>query len=174
MAFQDDRLALEEAMRDYLLRRLDPEAAEALESLYLGSQECFEELLASRALITGLARPRLEMRRLEDVTVFRFTAPTSLTRATPETEELYRVFERTREQSDTRVLIDLSRVTRVDSNGLGALIACYSHAVKRQGVLKLLHPSPQLRRVLHITKMDSVLESYDNEQEALRSFGAEG
>jgi anti-sigma B factor antagonist len=172
MSVQDDRLAREEAIRDYLLRRLDADTTEALESQYLDSQECFEELLAARAIMTGLQRPRLEMRRAQDVTVLEFTAPASLTRAAPGTEELHHVFDRMREQSDTRVLIDLSRVTRVDSSGLGALMACYSHAVRRQGILKLLNPNPQLRRVLHITKIDSVLELYENEQEALQSFAA--
>lgn len=172
MGFDDDRLAREEAIRAYLLRRLDPETTEALESCYLESEDCFEELVTSRAIIAGLERPCLEMRRLHNVTVVQFTAPTSLTRAARETEELYRIFDRMREQSDNRVLIDLSGVTRVDSSGLGALMACYSHAVRRQGILKLLNPSPQLRRVLRITKIDSVLELYETEQEALQSFGA--
>ena len=175
MGIHDDRFAREEAIRDYLLRRLDAETTEALESCYLESDECFEELVTARAIISGLTvldRPSLAMHRLENVTVLQFTSPTSLTRAARETEELYRVFDRIREQSDNRVLIDLSQVTRVDSSGLGALLACYSHAVSRQGILKLLNPNPQIRRVLHMTKIDSVLELYDSEQEALQSFGA--
>ena len=172
MPYEDDRLAREQAIRDYLLRRLNPEAVETLESCYLESAECFEELVASRAILTGLREPRVEIRRLQDVTVVGFTAPASLTRSGRETQELYRVFDQMREQSDKRVLVDLGRVTRVDSNGLGALMACYSHAVRRQGMLKLLNPNPQVRRVLRITNIDSVVELYDSEEEALRSFGS--
>jgi anti-sigma B factor antagonist len=171
MQLPDDRLAREEAIRDYLLRKLDPETADALENCYLESDECFEELLTSRMIIAALEGPRLETRRLQDVTVVQFTAPASLTRQARETAELFRVFDAMREQSDTRVLIDMSRVTRVDSSGLGALMACYSHAVRSKGILKLLNPNAEVRHVLRLTRIDSVLESYTDEQEALASFG---
>jgi anti-sigma B factor antagonist len=171
MQFQDDRLAREEMIRDYLPRKVDPDAAEALESCYLESDECFEELTTTRMMIAALERPRLATRRLQDITVVQFTAPVSLTRKARETEELCHVFDEMRGRSDTRVLIDMSRVTRVDSSGLGALMACYSHAVRSEGILKLLNPNAEVRNVLRLTRIDSVLESYDDEQEALRSFG---
>ena len=42
-------------------------------------------------------------------------------------------------------MIDLSRVSRIDSWGLGVLIHCYSHAICNSGALKLLNPSAQVK-----------------------------
>lgn len=167
MEFHDDRLFREEFIRDYLLKRLDSDAAERFETHYLACDECFEELRASELLIAGLGQPKIELRRLDEVTVLEFTQPARLTRQSQELNELWNGVTR---QSDTKVLIDLSRVSKIDSTGLGLLMTCYSHAVKNQGMLKLLNPSADLRRLLRVTRIDSVLESYDDEQQALRSF----
>ena len=51
--------------------------------------------------------------------------------------ELTELSKAIRLESDTKVLIDLSRVSRIDSTGLGVLMDCYCHAVKNAGVLKL-------------------------------------
>jgi anti-sigma B factor antagonist len=166
-SFADDRLVREEMIRDYLLRKLDREATEALESLYLSSDECFEELETGRLLMLGLGQARVEAQRLEDVTVLRFTGPASLIR---QSQEMYELFDGVRQQSDTKVLIDLSSVSRIDSSGLGLLMSCYSHAVKNHGVLKLINPNVEFRNLLRLTRIDSVLECYDNEGAALQSF----
>jgi anti-sigma B factor antagonist len=89
-----------------------------------------------------------------------------LTRQSFELEELQRAFQ----QKDTKVLIDLGRVTKIDSAGLGQLMSCYSHAVKNQGILKLLNPTAEVQSLLRLTKIDSVLETYYDERQALRSF----
>jgi len=171
MNFREVRLVREEVMRDYLLRRLDPETVEAFESYYLESDQCFEELTATRVLLAGLDRPRLDARRRNDVTVLEFTGPANLVRQSPEMRELSLVFEQMQAPSDTKVLVDLSRVSKIDSSGLGLLMTCYSQAIRNKGMLKLLNPSPVLRDMLRRTRMDTVLETYDSEQEALLSFG---
>ena len=83
---------------------------------------------------------------------------------------MHELFEGVRQQSDTKVLIDLSRVSRVDSSGLGLLISCYSHAVTNRGMLKLLNPNAEVRDLLRLAGIDEILEAYDCEREALRSF----
>jgi hypothetical protein len=59
-------------------------------------------------------------------------------------------------RSDGKVLIDLNRVSRIDSAGLGMLMRC-THAVKQSGALKLLQPAQQVKKVLSLTKIDSVI-----------------
>ena len=61
-------------------------------------------------------------------------------------------------------------VSRIDSAGLGALMACYSHAVRNRGLLKLLNPSSEVQNLLRMTKIDSLLQSFSDERNALRSF----
>ena len=68
------------------------------------------------------------------------------------------------------LLVDLKNVTYVDSGGIGALVALYTHVMRRGGRLKLLHPSPCATRVLHITHLESVFEMFDDEPSAIRSF----
>ncbi len=70
-----------------------------------------------------------------------------------------------------RLIVDLSRVSYVDSGGIGSLVEMYLHLMRRGGHLKLLAPSACARRVLQITQLDSVLEIFEEEEQALRSFG---
>ena len=166
MQFHDDSIRREEVIRSYLRRTLDPATAEAFESHYLACNECFEELRVSGLLMVGLHRSRLELRRVDDVLVLQFAGPAELTRQSFELGELERVLQR----SDTKVLIDLGRVVKIDSAGLGQLISHYSHAVRNRGTLKLLNPSAQVATLLKLTRIDSVLETYHDEGQALASF----
>jgi len=169
MDFHQDLLAREELIRNYLLRRLDANTAEAFESHYLSCDECFEELRASQLLAAGLGQSKLELRRIGDVAVLGFTVPARLTR---QSEELQTLLEDVLQQKDTKVLIDLSRVSRIDSRGLGMLMACYAHAIKNQGMLKLLNPGVEVQSLLRMTRMDTVLETHYDEEKALQSFQA--
>ena len=66
--------------------------------------------------------------------------------------------------------IDLSKVSRIDSAGLGMLMRCYTHAVRNAGILKLLNPTTQVKKVLSITRIDSVVPTFEDENAALKSF----
>jgi anti-sigma B factor antagonist len=166
MQFHHDLTFREELIRDYLRRRLDAEAAEAFERHYLACDECFEELRVSRTLMAGLNQSRIELRRVDDVLVLQFAGPAELIRQSFELDELQRAFR----QEDTKVLIDLGRVVKIDSAGLGQLISHYSHMVKNQGTLKLLNPTAEVQTLLRLTRIDSVLETYHDERQALESF----
>ncbi len=168
MQCYDDPLEREELIRKYLLKRLDAGAAETFESHYLTCDDCYEELRASELLLTGLSASNVGQRRLDDVLVLQFSRPVQLTRQAPELNELMRGVL---EQKDTKVLIDLSRVSRIDSAGLGLLMSCYSHALRNHGMLKLLNPSAEVQRLLQLTRIDAVLETYYDEGQALQSFG---
>jgi anti-anti-sigma factor len=165
--FDKDRWVREETIRDYLLKRLDPETTEAFESYYLESDECFEEMQATLALMSALDRSRIEARKLSGVTVLQFTQPVGLTR---ESQLIHGLLVEVQQQTDRRVLIDLSRVSRVDSCSLGALMACYSDAVNNGGMVKLLNPNRRIRELLAMTGINGILECFDDEQEAVRSF----
>jgi anti-sigma B factor antagonist len=166
MQFHQDLTFREELIRDYLRKRLDADTTEAFESHYLSCEECFEELRVSRMLMAGLSHSRIELRRVDDVLVLQFAGPAELIRQSFELDELQRAFR----QKDTKVLIDLGRVVKIDSAGLGQLMSHYSHVVKNQGMLKLLNPNPEVQTLLRLTRIDSVLETYHDERQALESF----
>lgn len=166
MEFHQDLTQREELIRNYLLKKVDADTAEAFESHYLDCDDCFQELRVSRTLLTGLRQARIELRRVDDVLVLQFAGPAELIRQSLELDELQRAFR----QNDTKVLIDLGRVVKIDSAGLGQLIYHYSHVVKNQGKLKLLNPNAEVETLLRLTRIDSVLETYHDERQALASF----
>ena len=172
MDLHQDPVLREEWILGYLQRRLAPGVAEEWENHYLGCAECFEEMQATELLMKalgeqGLREGRVERRRVNDVTVVKFAPGTQLLAASLELTELAEVI---RLESDTKVLIDLSRVSRIDSTGLGILMQCHCHAVKNSGALKLLRPDGPVRRVLSVTKIDSVLQTFEDEAAAIESF----
>ena len=167
--FHEDPVYREEFIIGYLRRRLSADLAEQWESHYLACDDCFEEIRATELLIRGLGEPMVERRRVNDVTVLRFAQSTQLLASSLELNELSNVI---RVQNDTKVLIDLSKVSRIDSTGLGVLMNCYCHAVKNSGALKLLNPDAPVKKVLSVTRIDSVLQSFEDETAALASFAA--
>lgn len=162
-----DPVYREDLIRKYLHRRLAPELADRFEDHYLGCDECYNELRATELLIHGLGEPILERKRVQDVTVLRFREESELLAASLELKELANVI---RAEKDTKVLIDLSKVSRIDSTGLGVLMNCYCHAVKNSGALKLLNPDAPVKKVLSVTKIDSLVQTFEDESAAIASF----
>src|SRR4051812_23593651 len=124
MEVHQNPLRRELLMARYLRRRAGPEVVEEFESHYLECDECFEELLASELLLAAISLPAVQRRDVNGVVVLDFPAPALLTAGSRDAEELSRCVL---QQSDTKVLIDLRRVGRIDSTGLGLLLSCYSH-----------------------------------------------
>src|SRR5437879_11750800 len=73
--------------------------------------------------------------------------------------------------STKRVLLNLSGVTYIDSGGLGTLVGVYSSARSSGADIKLTGLGQRLRDVLQITKLVTVFEVYDSEQEAIAEIG---
>ena len=70
----------------------------------------------------------------------------------------------------TKVLLDLSQVTTIDSSGIGELVGSYTTVTNRGGKLKLLHLPAKLNELLHVTQLITVFEVYEDENEAIASF----
>ena len=68
------------------------------------------------------------------------------------------------------VLLNLSWVTYIDSAGLGEIIAGYSAVTAIAREMKLLRPAERVDSLLHITKLYSTFEVFEDEETALDSF----
>lgn len=167
MVCKREPIEREQVIAKYLSRSLDAEAVEEFEGHYLGCDECFDELKVSERLAADLRASNLAWNQTDGVSVLRFKTNAELTHSAHELDELRR---EVLEQSDSRVIIDLSRVTRIDSAGLGQLMSCYSHLVKNRGALKVLNPAPEIRKLLDMTGLSSVIPTFQDEREALNSF----
>jgi anti-sigma B factor antagonist len=73
-------------------------------------------------------------------------------------------------QGSTKILLNLGGVDYVDSAGLGELVGAYTTVAKAGGTLKLINVTRKLHDLLSITKLLTVFETFDNEQEAVKSF----
>ncbi len=71
-----------------------------------------------------------------------------------------------------KVLLNLSEISYIDSSGIGELVSGFTTVTNHGGNLKLLGLSKRVKDLLQITKLYTVFEVYDDEAEAVRSFGA--
>ena len=74
--------------------------------------------------------------------------------------------------STKKIVLNLSGVNYIDSGGLGTLVGVYSSARATGADIKLTGLGQRLRDVLAITKLATVFEVYDTEQEAIAAFTA--
>ena len=70
------------------------------------------------------------------------------------------------------ILVNLKDVSYLDSAGLGELVGSYATVTNAGGVIKLLNPQTKVHDLLQITKLYTVFATFDDEQEAVRSFAA--
>lgn len=77
------------------------------------------------------------------------------------------------DEGKTRILLNLSGVTYIDSSGLGELISSHITLGRKGGELKLVHLTDKLRDLMTITKLLTVFDVFDDESEALASFAGE-
>jgi anti-sigma B factor antagonist len=71
---------------------------------------------------------------------------------------------------DSRILLNLADVTYIDSGGLGTLVALYTTARNAGGALKLSRLTARVGDLLQVTKLLTVFEVYNSEEEAVQSF----
>lgn len=74
------------------------------------------------------------------------------------------------QQGHTNLLLNLEGVPYVDSAGLGQMVSTLNTVRTQGGALKLLNLTKRIEDLLSITKLLTVFDAFDNEQEALDSF----
>jgi anti-sigma B factor antagonist len=73
-------------------------------------------------------------------------------------------------QDRRRILLNLGDVPYVDSAGLGEIVRTYTTVSRQGGQLKLVNLTKRITDLLSITKLLTVFETFESEQEALKSF----
>src|SRR5574341_1123850 len=71
------------------------------------------------------------------------------------------------ESGKNKVLLNLAEVPYVDSAGLGEIVRCYTTVSRKGGRLKLLNLTKKIQELLTITKLLTVFETYEAEDEAV-------
>lgn len=69
-----------------------------------------------------------------------------------------------------RIIIDMSQMSYIDSNGLGVLIGALKKAISRNGDIRLVNPTGKVRVLMELTRVDKVFNIYSSQDLALNSF----
>jgi anti-sigma B factor antagonist len=73
-------------------------------------------------------------------------------------------------EGSKNVVLNLAGVDYIDSTGLGAMVMFYTALRKASGRLALLNLNRRHLELLVLTKLSTVFEIFDDEQEAVNSF----
>ena len=75
-------------------------------------------------------------------------------------------------QGRKKIVLNLAEVPYIDSAGLGEGVRTFTTVSRQGGQLKLLNLTKRITDLLAITKLLTVFDTYDSEQDAVQSFSA--
>jgi anti-sigma B factor antagonist len=75
-------------------------------------------------------------------------------------------------QGHKKIILNLEDVPYVDSAGLGEIVRAYTTVSRQGGSLKLVNLTKRITDLLSITKLLTVFETFETENEAVRSFAS--
>ncbi len=73
-------------------------------------------------------------------------------------------------QNRKLILLNLAEVPYIDSAGLGEIVRTYTTVSRQGGSLKLLNLTKRIQDLLAITKLLTVFETFESENDAVKSF----
>ncbi len=73
-------------------------------------------------------------------------------------------------EGHTQVVLNLAKLSYMDSSGLGEMVSCYSHVRKAGGSIRLAQTTARIQDLLTLTRLLTVFECYETEDLALASF----
>lgn len=85
---------------------------------------------------------------------------------------LPRVIDEILGEGSKKILLNLSDMDYIDSNGLGELVQAYRESQRRGASLRLLKPQDRVQKTLRLTNLLPIFSVYDSEEEALQAFNA--
>jgi anti-sigma B factor antagonist len=106
-------------------------------------------------------------REVKDVTVLDLSGKIVLGK---ESQSLRERIKELLEEGKKKIVLNMAKVTFVDSTGVGTLVSSFTSARAQGGELKLTKPSEKFRETLLLTRLYTVFEVYDDEEEAIRRF----
>jgi anti-sigma B factor antagonist len=75
-------------------------------------------------------------------------------------------------QGRKKIVLNLAEVPYIDSAGLGEIVRTYTTVSRQGGNLKLLSLTKRITDLLAITKLLTVFEVFESENDAVQSFSA--
>jgi anti-sigma B factor antagonist len=75
-------------------------------------------------------------------------------------------------QEHKQILMNLADLSYIDSAGLGEMVASHSTASRQGGQIKLANVGKRIEDLLVLTRLLTVFDVHETEEDALQSFGA--
>jgi anti-sigma B factor antagonist len=88
----------------------------------------------------------------------------------PDADTFREVFKSLVDQGKKNIIVNLEKVSWINSTGLGILISGYTSVRRGGGDLVIMHASDRIESILYVTKLNLLFKSYENENDALASF----
>jgi anti-sigma B factor antagonist len=85
-------------------------------------------------------------------------------------EVLPRLVEQLLNEGNRKILLNLSDMDYIDSNGLGELVQSLKTSKRFGASLRLLKPQDRVKKTLRLTNLLPMFSVYDSEAEALQGF----
>lgn len=74
-------------------------------------------------------------------------------------------------ENGKKIILNLADVNYIDSSGIGELVSTYTTVTNSGGQLKLLSLTKKIQELLAITKLLTVFQVFEEERDAIVSFG---
>lgn len=84
-----------------------------------------------------------------------------------ETREIEKAIKEIIDQGPPQIVVDLGRVSYINSSGLGSLVAAHTSCKNREGYLRLARTGKRIKNLFLITKLAFVFETFDSVDDAL-------
>jgi len=85
-------------------------------------------------------------------------------------DELRDSINNTIKENETKVLLNFADVPYLDSTGLGEVVRSYTSIKKSGGTIKIINLTNKVRDLLSVTKLITVFDTFEVEDEAIASF----
>jgi anti-sigma B factor antagonist len=87
-----------------------------------------------------------------------------------ETDDVRRAVAGFVDRGYSKLIIDLSRVTYINSTGIGVLVSAHTSYTRKGWQIKLCGLNKNINNMFVITKLSLVFDVYDTRADAARSF----
>jgi anti-sigma B factor antagonist len=109
---------------------------------------------------------RISRRDKGQVTIFSFEDEEQI----QEPDLMQAEFNKLAKDNRVNVIYDFGNIHYISSSILGFLITSFRELESKGGSLKLLNVQPSVSSVLEITRLNRILEMFNDEETALKSF----
>ncbi len=77
------------------------------------------------------------------------------------------------EKGEFQILLDIEGLSYINTAGLSVIADVFKKARQNQGSLKILNTPEAIKELLEIVRFTRIIDLFDDEEEALDSFGKE-